>query len=295
MSRDLPSPTALRSFEAAARHESFKAAAAELKVTPTAISHQIKQLERQLGCRLFRRETRQVRLTELGQLLFSATNEAFDRIEAGVAQVRRRAGRATLTLGLGPILAAKWLTPRLPRFWQRCPEVDLRLHHSLRSLGFRASGIDLTIDWGDGRVPDATVERLLEIAYSPVLSPGLAGVGLADAAELARLPLLHQRDHSAWRAWLAAAGLDPAAAERGVVFEDAHVALQAALEGQGVALGVLPLIADELAAGRLIRPFALTTRPAEAYYLVLPAGRIDPDLARLRDWLLEEAAATAVP
>ena len=181
MARDLPSPTALRTFEAAARHQSFKQAAAELGVTPTAVSHQVKQLERHLGCRLFRRETRRVRLTEQGRLLFSVTSEAFDRIEAGLAQLRRRAGRSTLTLGLGPILAAKWLTPRLPRFWQRCPEVDLRLHHSPTEVDFRHSDIDLAVVWGDGRLPGAFVTPAARHLDDAGAQPGAGGRGHAGS------------------------------------------------------------------------------------------------------------------
>jgi LysR family glycine cleavage system transcriptional activator len=262
MTRQLPSLSALRAFEAAARFESFKQAAEELHVSPTAVSHQIKLLERDLGQRLFVRRVRQVRLTEAGRVLQAGLGEAFDRMAAATAQCRRSTERATVTVGLGPIVASKWLSPRLSRFWQRYPDIDLRLHHSPRAVDFRESDVDLMIAWGEGDWRGVEVEELLRIRVTPVFSPRL------------------QRDHGAWQDWFAAAGLAPEAARRGVVIEDAHVGLQAAMAGQGVALGTLPFIDDELAAGRLVRPFDLAVEPQRAYYLVYP-----------KDWLVEEAGA----
>ena len=264
MPRRLPSITALRAFEAAARCESFKQAAEELGVTPTAVSHQVKNLEGSFGQPLFHRRTRHVRLTDSGALLYDGLREAFDRMEQAVLRCRNAPARETVTLGLGPIVAAKWLSPRLSRFWARCPEVDLRLHHSPVTLAFGATAADLAIAWGDGQWPGLSVEPLLEIQVTPVLSPRLrqtAG-GLAKPADLLRLPLLHQRDDSAWREWLEAAGLTLPDRVPGTVIEDAHVVLQAAIEGQGVALGTLPLVADDLTADGCYDPSPSRSRPA---------------------------------
>jgi LysR family glycine cleavage system transcriptional activator len=294
MARHLPSLAALRAFEAAARFESFKQAAEELHVTPTAVSHQIKLLERDLNKRLFLRRVRQVRLTEAGRVLQAGLTEAFDRIATATAQCRRLTERATVTVGLGPILASKWLSPRLSRFWQRYPDIDLRLHHSPLAVDFRDSDIDLLIAWGEGDWRGVEVEELLRIRVTPVVSPRLLAASgtLDDPTDLARFPLIHQRDQVAWQDWFAAAGLAPQEARRGVVIEDAHVVLQAAMAGQGVALGTLPFIDDELAAGRLLRPFALAVEPQRAYYLVYPKAALAIAGCRsLRDWLVEEARA----
>ncbi len=237
---------------------------------------------------------RQVRLTEAGRVLQAGLAKAFDRMAAATAQCRRVAERATVTVGLGPILASKWLSPRLSRFWQRYPDIDLRLHHSPRAVDFRETDIDLLIAWGEGDWPGVEVGELLRIRVTPVFSPRLlaGGRSLESPEDLAGFPLIHQRDHGAWQDWFAAAGLPPEEARRGVVIEDAHVVLQAAVAGQGVALGTLPLIDDELSAGRLVRPFALTVEPQRAYYLVYPKAALANAACRsLRDWLVAEAGA----
>lgn len=292
MDRQLPSLSALRSFEAAARHESFKRAAEELRITPTAVSHQVKLLEQALGQALFTRRVRQVRLTEAGQGLASSCHEAFDALAAAVERTRNRTTRATVTLGLGPMVASKWLAPRLARFWQDCPGIDLRLHHSPLSFDIRQTDLDLAIVWSDGSLAGAKAEPLLRIQVVPVASPGLlAGRPPPLPAEvLMQLPLLHQRDRDGWREWCLATDtiLDDSAAS--VVIEDAHVVLQAAIDGQGVALGVLPMIEDDLAAGRLVKLDDRTVEPSRAYHLMVP-GRTAPSAAveRVRHWLLEEA------
>ena len=294
MDRQLPSLSALRAFEAAARYESFKHAAEELHVTPTAVSHQIKLLERELNQQLFVRRVRQVHLTEAGRVLQAGLGEAFDRIAGAAARCRRLKERATVTVGLGPILASKWLSPRLSRFWQRYPNIDLRLHHTPLSVDFRDFDVDLMIAWGDGDWRGVEVEPLLRIQVTPVVSPRLlaGGPALERPADLARFALIHQRDFGAWQDWFAAAGLAADGARRGVVIEDAHVVLQAAMAGQGVALGTLPFIDDELAAGRLVRPFSLTVEPKSAYYVVYPKPALATAGCRnLRAWLREEAAA----
>ncbi|MEM7225380.1 MAG: transcriptional regulator GcvA [Pseudomonadota bacterium] len=292
MARTLPALSTLRTFEAAARHESFKRAAAELAVTPTAVSHQVKQLERDVGQPLFHRRVRQVRLTEAGRLLLEACRESFDGLEAALARLRAGVGRARVIVGVGPLVAAKWLTPRLSGFWQSCPGVDLRLHHSPLSIDFRESDIDLAIAWGDGAWREVAVEPLLKIQVTPVMSPRLLadGTGLETPQDLLRYPLLHQRDRDGWREWFGHAGLGDPEAGASIVIEDAHVVLQAAIEGQGVALGIPPFIADDIAAGRLIRPLDLAIEPSRAYYLVYPKGALrNPTLKRLRDWLVAEA------
>ena len=287
----LPSLTALRSFEAAARHLSFKTAAGDLGVTPTAVSHQIRELEGQLGQRLFERMTRRVALTPVGHRLYEDLARAFAIMRAAVETCRTTEARATATLGLGPLVATKWLSPRLSRFWRDCSDIDLRLHHSPLELDFRNNDIDLAIAWGNGRWPGLISEMLLQIRTTPVASPRLfPGDRAVRPQDLEAWPLLHQRDHAGWRAWFAAAGLPAAKVAHGIVIEDAHVVHQAAIEGQGVALGNLPLINDDLAAGRLVAPFDLAVASKRAYYLTYPAETLErPHLRQVRDWLLREA------
>jgi LysR family glycine cleavage system transcriptional activator len=287
----LPPLLALKTFEAAARLASFKAAAEELGVTPAAVSHQIKLLETHLGLALFLRRPRRVVLTEVGRELYGATNAAFEEIAATVDRLGGDSAISTLTLGVGPIFASRWLSPRLSRFWERYPNIHLRLHHASATVDFRRSDLDLAIIWGSGDWPASEAELLMRIRVTPVCSPGLvaqAGRALGEA-ELSRLPLIHQSDHRGWRDWLAAAGMTEVDPQAGMVIDDANVVLQAALEGQGVALGILPFVAEDLASGRLVVPFELSIEPGRAYFLVYPKGALQrPALRQLRDWLVDE-------
>ncbi|MBC6441203.1 MAG: transcriptional regulator GcvA [Rhodospirillales bacterium] len=290
----MPSPIALRAFEAAARHESFKRAAEELFVTPAAVSHQIKLLEQDLGRALFTRTTREVRLTETGHMLFDACHNAFGTILDAVARCRDGDGRTAVTIGLGPLVGARWLSPRLPAFWSRFPDIDLRLHHTSFAVDFRTSAIDLGIAWGFGDWPDIEANHLLAIGTTPVLSPELANEHgpFTSPSDLLSMRLLHQRDHQSWVDWFRAAGVTAPGIRHGTVIEDSNVLLQSAIAGQGVALGHVPFIGDGLLSGRLVQPFDLAVPSQRAYYLIFPRGALrDPDLRAVHDWLLEEASA----
>jgi LysR family glycine cleavage system transcriptional activator len=285
----LPPFAALRAFEAAARHLSFKDAAAELGLTPTAISHQVKLLEGLSKQRLFIRRTRRVELTEAGQAFAGALTPAFDAIARAYGKLSEDRARQTVTLGAGPLFASRWLAPRLGDLWTKHPEIDLRLHHSPLPVDQQLGQFDLAIAWGRGNWSGVTVEPLLRVEVTPVLSPhGRAeGCRLGAPKDLLALPLLHHRNLEGWRQWLAAAGVVLDEPPPGIRFEDANVLLQAALAGQGAALGIVPFIEDELSAGRLIRPFDLAIDPGEAYYLITPEGALDRAAVGLvRDWLL---------
>lgn len=286
----LPPFAAIRAFEAAARHLSFKEAAQELGLTPTAISHQIRQLERLTGRALFIRHTRRVELTVDGRRFADDVAPALDALATAFARLRDSSGRDSVTLGAGPIFASRWLVPRLARFWDHHPGIDLRLHHSPLPVWQQIAQFDLAIAWGAGGWPGVVSEPLLRIEVSPVVSPELAG-HLSDPPspeQLLSLPLLHHRNQTGWREWLRAVGVTMPVDLPGIVFEDANVMTQAALSGRGAALGILPFVADELSSGRLVQPFPLSVDPGDAYFLIYRQRALANDaVASVRQWLLE--------
>jgi len=292
MARDLPPLNALRFFEAAARHLSFTRAAEELHVTQAAISHQMKALETHLGVRLFRRLPRRLLLTEEGQRLLPVVHDAFDRIAHTARRLAKEGESGPLIVMLRPYFAARWLSPRLSQFWERHPDIDLRLHHSIDPVvDFERERVDMAVRWGRGEWPGVEVELLLPVRVTPVCSPKLlrGPHPLRRPADLRHHTLLHEESYDLWAKWLAAAGVHDLEA-RGPIIDDTNVRTQAAIDGQGVTFGALSLLADDLATGRLVAPFPLTLDDL-AYYIVYPPGALArPKVKVFRDWLLEEAA-----
>ena len=295
MASTLPSPIALRAFEAAARRLSFTRAAAELGVTQAAISHQVKALETDLGVRLFNRLTRRLTLTEEGAALFAVVGDAFGRIAASVEGLRAADSGGTLTVALGPALAVGWLSPRIGRFWRRYPEIQLRLHHTSEPADFAGSNVDLAVDWGgDSDWPGLNTDLLLRERATPVCSPTLLDGAhpLRRPGDLKHHTLLHDAGYPGWPLWLAAAGADDVDPVAGPIIDDHNVVLHAAMDGQGVALGGVSFVAQDVAAGRLARPFELAIEFDASYYVVCPPGALDrPKVRAFRDWLLNEARA----
>lgn len=301
VTRPLPSLNALRAFEAAARHLSFTRAAAELNVTQTAVSHQIKGLEEQLGVQLFRRLPRGLLLTEEAQRYAPALRAAFEQIAAATEQLSTSRAAGPLTLSTVPSFAAKWLVPRLGRFRDAHPEIDLRISASLRLVDLVREDFDVAIRMGRGDYPGLRVDALFGEVMFPVCSPHLlAGPKpLSRPEDLRHHVLLHDVDVSAsaftavpqaWRLWLERAGVQGIDVERGPVFQDSAMLLDAAAEGQGVALGRSALVAADLAAGRLVKPFDISLPFELTYYLVCPEATADrPKIAAFRAWLLAEA------
>ncbi len=291
MKRQLPPLPALRAFEAAARRGSFKDAAEELGVTPTAVSYQIKRLEEQLGAALFERRVRQVDLTSTGEALHLAAAQALDRIENEWARLRH--DRTTVVLLIGPMAAGRWLVPRMTDLWKENPQIDLRLHHSARTYNLEAADADLAIAYGEGNWPQYTVEPLIQVDMTPVVAPALLDqMGpVAGPDDLMRLPLIHERDRQDWDRWIGencSAGASP---KTDIMIQDANVALHAAINGQGVALGIIQFIHDDLAAGRLVRPVETTVRPTRAYYLLTrPNWPMNPAMRRVYKWLKQAAS-----
>lgn len=295
MAGRLPPLNALRTFEAAARHLSFTRAAAELHVTQAAVSHQIKALEADLGARLFRRLNRHLALTDEGQLLVPAVRRAFDELAAGVERVRAHCCGGTLAISTTPSIAANWLAARLGRFQALHPGFEIRLTATPRLVDFTREGIDCGIRYGFGDWPGLRAERLFQASLVPVCSPRLLDgpQPLRTPADLAHHTLLHSLDDADdWRLWLRAAGVHGIDPTRGPKFESMPLVLQAAISGAGVAIGQAPLVAEDLAAGRLVRPFDLELPSACAFYFVVPEVSADqPKIRAFRDWLLAEVAA----
>ena len=294
MARRIPPLTALRTFEAAGRHLSFTKAADELHVTQAAVSHQVKSLEEYLGLKLFRHLNRTLLLTDAGQLYLPPLTDAFEGIDRATHRLRRQLGRAPLTVSVLPSFAAGWLVPRLGRFRQRCPDVDLRIDPTEVLTDFRRDDVDLGIRYGRGSYPGLRADRLMREEFFPVCSPRLleGSIPLRDPADLVHHTLLHDEATVDWRTWLLAAGVEGVDAERGITVTDSSMLLRAAIAGQGVALARSVLAADEIASGRLVRPFDVDVPAEFAYYLVYPEESADrPAVAAFREWILEEARA----
>jgi LysR family transcriptional regulator, glycine cleavage system transcriptional activator len=298
MTSSLPSLNGLRAFEAAARHLSFTRAAAELHVTQTAISHQIRRLEAQLGVRLFARGKRTLSLTQEAQNYLPAVRAAFEDLRAATARLLRPNRGQLLTVSTMASLAAKWLLPRLAGFQEAHPGIEVRISTSSHLVDFRREEVDVAIRYGRGRWAGLRAQWLMAEAIFPVCSPALleGRKALRRPADLAHHTLLHagvSRDD--WQLWLTAAGLPTnLAAKPGLTFDLSLMALQAAIDGLGVALGRTPLVEADIATGRLVVPFDVKL-PAEAgFYVVAPEETADtPKIALFREWLTASVAPLA--
>ncbi len=290
MNRKLPPLRALAAFEAAARLGSFTKAADELCVTQAAISQQVRHLEESVGVPLFIRKPRQLSLTKEGRQLLPELNSAFNQMAEAIDKIGRRPTNR-LNISLTPALAAKWLVLRLPEFWKEHPEIDLRLHHSVTPVDFLKDDIDLAIRWGEGEWPGLVSEFLIPGELTPVCSPALlhGRHPLRRPSDLSHHTLLHEDNREDWKEWLGAAGIEGVNAEAGPVIDDSNALLLATSDGQGVALGRIAMIGDDLTAGRLVKPFEMKLRKKQAYYLVYPEGiRDDSALLDFRNFLKQQ-------
>ncbi len=299
MSPPLPSLNALRSFEMAARHRSFKAAAEELGVTPAAVGHQIRGLEASLGLPLFRRLNRAIELTPAGARLLPGLSEGFARLAEAVASL----GPAdrVLTVSVVPTLAARWLVPCLDAFRESHPEVVVRFDTTMHLVDLERDDVDLAIRFCAGPGRGLAGDVLFEEVVAPVCSPEFMDVEppLVRLEELRHHRLLHlegETADAAWPTWpdlLRSAGVAPFDAAEGPTFSQSNTLIAAALAGQGLALVPLMCALDPLAEGRLVRPFgnAYATTTGFAYHLVYPKARADDaKIVAFRDWLLAEAS-----
>jgi LysR family transcriptional regulator, regulator of gene expression of beta-lactamase len=279
----------LRAFEAAARHLSFTNAAIELRVTPAALSHQVKALEERLGLPLFHRLPRGLALTDEGQALLPVLRRSFDEIASALE--RLGGGGAVVSVGAVGTFAVAWLLPRLSGFSAAHPAIDLHLSTNNNRVDIAEEGLDYAIRFGDGAWHGVEAEPLIEAPVTPLCTPEIAG-RLSAPDALFGETLLRSYRADDWSCWFAAAGLQ-APVLRGPVFDSSRVMVDAALQGAGVALAPHALFADELQAGRLVRPFAVEADIGRYWLTRLKSKTPSPEMTAFRDWLLAEAGRPA--
>lgn len=287
----IPSTQALRVFEAVARELSFQHAAAALNVTPGAVSRQIQALEAQLGTTLFLRRHRAIELTRAGRAYLDDIRAPLDALAAATARARGGA-TAALSIWTNPTFAIRWFIPRWNRLNVEHPDIDIRLATSLAPVDFARDDVDLAIQPADpARLPAGLVaHRLVEVDLTPICAPALART-LRTPADLAGVTLLHDDPRpDDWERWLAFAGTAGIDTTKGLHFDSMNLALQAAIDGLGVAVAVLALVGDDIAQGRLVQPFPAVRRSSRPFHVLYPQARSrQPKLAACRDWLLKEA------
>ncbi len=305
-----PPLNAIRAFEAAARHLSFKKAAKELHVTPGAVSHQVKLLEEHLGVVLFHRLTRALELTTAAQAMLPKVREGLDALQAAVERVKDREDVRSLTVVAPPNFAARWLVPRLARFTDAHPELELHVASRQAMVDTLADGslvvpeVDndapiAMIRFGSGHYPGTRVEEVFNAVYVPVCSPRLlkGAHPLKKPDDLRYHTLIHddtvveEGARPSWNDWLQTVGVTDIDATRGMHFSDAALAMDAAIEGMGVTLVMKPLLRTEIEAKRVVVPFDISVPTSYSYYLVTPeAGSENRALASFSEWLLKESA-----
>jgi LysR family glycine cleavage system transcriptional activator len=298
----LPPLNALRAFVVAAKHLSFSKAAAELFVTPAAVSQQVRQLEEHLGCALFRRGPRNLMLTDEGQACLPGLNAAFEGLAQALAEIDAAGARGALTVSVAPSFAAKWLVPRLERFAAAYPDISVRVSASVGLTDFEADAIDCAIRYGAGGYAGLHAEHLLDERVVPVASPSLleGPARLESAGDLSHFTLLHDDSPDldpscpTWTMWLRAAGAPQIDAQRGLHFNTSSLVIEAAIAGQGVALAKERLAEGDLAAGRLVPVFAASQPLTFAYWFVCPPEKLSlAKVQAFRTWLRETAAASS--
>ncbi len=291
MTLRIPPMPALRAFEAAARLRSVARAAESLSLTHSAISHQIKALEDDLGVRLVERAGRGIRVTEEGERFAGHIRSALEALESAVRDIGERHNPPQLRVSVAPSFAARWLLPRLGRFLHAHPDIDIDVRATIAVADFQRDDDDVAIRFGGGTWPGVMAELLLDEFYTPVCSPRLKGGRLPSApAALARYTLLRSTNES-WKPWFEAAGLDWPEPTRGPLYNDASHMLQAAADGQGIALARISLLGSDIRNGVLVRLFPITVPGAFKTYVVYPPRLAQsPKLTLFRKWLHHEAA-----
>jgi LysR family glycine cleavage system transcriptional activator len=298
MSDRLPPLTALRAFEAAARHLSFASAAAELNVTPAALSFQIKSLEAHFGAPLFRRLNRAVELTEAGAALAPGTTDGFQTLAVAWRAAQRTQDHQSLTVTAGPAFTAKWLAPRLYEFAQTHPEIELRFSASLRKMDFARDSIDVAIRFGTSVDPELYALPLAEEWVTPVMTPEMAKryptpASLRDAPLIIDESITFLDPPTNWDSWFAAVGL-AAPTMQGPRFSQADHATDAALAGAGVVLGRRALVIKDLAEGRLVAPYNAALATGARFWFLCPKSAQDrPQIVAFKEWIMREINKTS--
>lgn len=294
MRRELPPLNAVRAFESAARNGGFTPAAAELRVSQGAVSRHIASLEQWLQAKLFARVHRGVELTPQGRAFFNVVKSTLDLLESGAAQLKRSPDENRLRLKLPPTFAMRWLVPRLVRFHAQHPTIDVQITTSHANVDFDREDIDIGIySWPEPPTGPG-YRRVLSEILLPVCAPGLlqGGPRLRKPADLEKHVLLCSLNRPAdWPIWVAAAGVDHIDGNRGLKFENAALAYQAAIDGLGVMMAQWAFVEDDLATGRLVAPFKLRVTTRHAYFMATHPHREKPaSLRAFETWILREAA-----
>ena len=288
----LPPLNALKAFEAAARHESFTRAAEELCVTQGAVSHQVKALEADLAIKLFNRERQRLIITEAGRDYLAVVRDALDRIAVGTERLLHRQSAGVLTVSTSPDFAAKWLVHRLGHFAEAHAGIDLRVSATMHHVDFAREDVDMAVRHGDGNWAGLDAVQLSAEQLFAICSPKLmSGRRLARPADILKFPLIHLDSRADWTKWLRVAGISDDNVRHGPVLNRASMVIDAAINGQGIALARTTLAAWDLINGRLVRPFAEALRLSKTYWIVCPKATSNvPKIVTFRDWLLAEAA-----
>jgi LysR family glycine cleavage system transcriptional activator len=289
----MPNLTQLRAFEAAARNLSVSKAADDLNVTHAAVSQQLRALEEWLGLSVLRRSGRSIVLTDAGQRYYAAVRDAFDLVERETVSLRRADVDRPLHVATTSAFASRWLVPRLPRFQARAPQIQLRLNPTSALTDFEREDVDLGIRHGEGNWPGLTADPLVGGRLVPLCSPSYLknSPRLETPQDLADHFLIHDSEYAEWELWLRGAGADAVDARRGTIFSLTTLSYQAAVDGQGVILGLAQLVSDDLAAGRLVIPFEPPPENRKAAYYIIHRARIPLRAAAetFRQWLIDEA------
>ena len=290
----LPSVKSLLGFEAAARNLSFTDAAKELNVSQTAISHQIKSLEQQLGLSLFYRSGKTIRLTDAGEKLLPVASQSFNKLEAMISQIKKESNNTILSVSVTPSFATHWLVPKLGRFWRDYPDVELNLHHSLELVNFVTDGIDIAVRGGRGEWPGLISEFLFSLDLSPICHPSLltGENSLNHPSDLKYHTLLHEDNYQDWTLWLKAAGVKDVDPRSGNIMNDIN-SLSIAVENcRGVALGRLSLIQKDLQSGKIVLPFDINIKASFSYYLVYPEDKLNnPNVRKFKNFIQQQVQA----
>ncbi len=291
MQRRLPPLNSMKCFEAAGRLLSFTDAAKELNVTQAAISHQIKVIEEFLDVPLFNRYPRRIVLTEQGKALLPTVTEVFDKLSIAVESISEEQSSNMVNVRLAPSFAAKWLSPRLKYFWKKHPEINVNLYHAHPAVDFEREDVDIAVTYGRGKWSNVISEPLLSLDFFPVCCPRFMenDKPLTDIDNLRYYTFLHDANYECWAEWIVLAGVDDIVSNKGTIIDDTNVLIQAAIDGQGVALGSAVFVEDHLKSGRLIKPFDITLQNDFAYHVVSTEQKLlNPAVQAFKDWLLNQ-------
>jgi LysR family glycine cleavage system transcriptional activator len=289
----IPSTQALRALVSFARHGTVWQAAEELNLTRSAVSHQLRMLERDLDFHMLNRVGTRVELTAQGRAYADDVRQALLAISGSAARNVGRGVAGSLTVSCAPGFASSWLCNKIARFASTYPDVALSITTPRRLGDVSNPDVDVFITYGTGEFADMDSEHILDVTTTPVCSPAMVNRlgGMPEPRDVLRLGLLHLSDHKDWALWFSSVGLDPNLAATGVVFSDMHLVLSAALAGQGIAMGDVVLSEEAMSSGQLVRPFEQEVRAPKAYYMAVPHAMLDnPTVVAFRNWLRTERA-----